>query len=162
MAAPDYSPWTGDPDNGKNPYRPAIVDFGGIDKIDDAEYPPAPGDPEASEWIQMVKSHAALSQVSVAARILVTFSGGTPSVAGFWSTNPDLLSSDITLTDLGAGQVRIAIPATKLTDPLWADARPQATGNHTAHAWRSAANQITCEVRTAGTLADVNFLAIWG
>jgi hypothetical protein len=162
MAAPHYLPWTGDPDNGINPYRPAVADFGGTDKIDDADFPPHPGDPEASEWNQMVKSHAALSQVAPAARILVTFSAGTPSVAGFWATNPELQSSDITVTDLGAGQVRLDIPAAKITDPLWGDARPQATGNHTGHAWRSAANQLTCEIRTAGTLADVNFLAIWG
>lgn len=162
MAAPDYLTFTGDPDNGVNPYRPAIGDFGGIDKVNDAEYPPQPGDPEASEWIQIVRTIAALAGSEPLARIEIRFAGGTPSVFAIWSLNPELLISDITVTDLGTGQVRLAIPATKLPDLRWGDARPQATGNHTAHGFRSAANQLTCEIRTAGTLADVNFLAVWG
>lgn len=162
MAAPDYLPWTGDPDNGINPARPAIGDFGGIDKLDDAEYPPHPSDPEASEWIQMVKHHAALAQVAPAALIDVRFSGGTPSVFAIYSANPELVAADVTLTDLGAGQVRLAIPATKLPDVRFGDARPQATGNHSGLGFRSGANQLTCEIRTEGALADVNFLAVWG
>ena len=162
MSAPDYLPWTGDPDNGINPYRPAIADFGGIDKTDDAEYPPHPGDPEASEWIQMVKNHAALAMVSAAAVIDVRFSGGVPSVFAVYSANPELTIGDITCQDTATGTVTLVIPATKLPDVRWGDARPQATGNNTGLGYRSAAQTLVCEVRTAGALADVNFMAIWG
>ena len=162
MSAPEYLPWTGDPDNGIDPYRPAVGDFGGTDKLDDADYPPGPGDPEATEWNQMVKNHAALSQVVPAALIDVRFAAGVPSVFAIYSANPELVAGDITVTDTGTGIVTLEIPATKLPDLRWGDARPQATGNHTGLGFRSAANTLRCEIRTAGTLADVNFLAVWG
>lgn len=160
--APDYLPWTGDPDNGINPYRPAIVDFGGADKINDADHPPGPQDPEASEWNRMVENHAALAQVAPAALIDVRFSGGVPSVFAVYGTNPELAAGDIDCQDTGTGIVTLIIPATKIPDPRWGDARPQATGNNTGLAYRSAAQTLVCEVRTAGALANVNFLAIWG
>lgn len=162
MAAPEYLTWTGDPDNGVNPYRPGVGDLGGIDKVDDAEYPPQPGDPEASEWIQMVGQIVALTGVAPAALIDVRFSGGVPSIFAVYSANPELVIADVTPTDVGTGIVTLAIPASKLPDVRWGDARPQATGNNTGLGFRSAAQTLRCELRTAGALADVNFLAVWG
>lgn len=160
--APDYFPWTGDPDNGINPARPAIADFGGIDKVNDAEYPPGPGDPEASEWIQIVRHQAAIAQVMPAAEIDIRFSGGVPFVFAVYAANPELTAADITCQDTGTGIVTLIIPATKIPDARWGDARPQATGNNTGLGYRSAAQTLVCEVRTAGALANVNFIAVWG
>lgn len=157
--------WLGDVANAINPYRPAVGDMGGADKINDAKYVPDADDPtapNAEEWNQMVGQSAALAMMSAAAAFDVRFSTGTPSVYAVYSANPGLAIGDITVTDLGNGNVKLGIPATKLPDVRWADARPQATGNHTGVAFRSAAQEITCEIRTAGTLADVNFVAVWG
>jgi hypothetical protein len=145
MAAPYYLPWTGDPDEGINPQRPAITDFGGIDKADDADYPPNPTDPEASEWL-----------------IDVRFSAGVPSVYAVYSANPELTSDDIDCQDTATGRVTLVIPATKLPDLRWGDARPQATGDNTGLGYRSTAQTLVCEVRTAGALANVDFMAVWG
>lgn len=162
MSAPDFLPWTGDPDEGINPYRPAISDFGGIDKENDAEYPPNPTDPEASEWIQMVKHHAALAQVVPAALIDVRFSAGVPYVNAVYPMNPGLTVDDIDCQDIATGTVTLVIPATKIPDVRWGDARPQATGDNTGLGYRSAAQTLVCEVRTAGALANVDFIAVWG
>lgn len=162
MSAPTYLTWRGDVANGVNPYRPAVGDLGGDQKLNDADHPPEPGDPDASEWNQAMGQIAALAGVAPAALIDVRFSGGVPSVFAVYSANPDLTIADITCQDTATGKVTLIIPATKLPDVRWGDARPQATGNNTGLGYRSAAQTLVCEVRTAGTLTDVNFLAIWG
>lgn len=161
MAAPNFLTWSGDGAS-ITPYRPGVVDLGGTNKLDDDKYPPQPGDPEASEWNQAMGQIAALAGIAPAALIDVRFSGGVPSVYAVYSMNPDLVIGDVTPTDVGTGIVTLAIPAAKLPDVRWGDARPQATGNNTGLAFRSAAQTLRCELRTAGTLADVNFLAVWG
>jgi hypothetical protein len=162
MSGTEFLTWRG---NGSSirPYRPSEGDMGGTAKENDAKYVPNPNtDPDAREWNQMVGQIAALANLIPAAIFDVRFAAGVPSIFAVYAMNPDLLASDVTVTDLGNGNVRLDVPSTKLPDARWADARPQATGNNTGLAFRSAAQQITCEIRTAGTLADVNFIAIWG
>jgi hypothetical protein len=162
MSAPDYLTWTGDPDNGVNPYQPSVGDMGGIDKQNDAEYPPEPGDPEASEWIQIVKQLAALSGMVPRAVLDIRFTAGVPAVFDIIScVNPDLQKTDIGCADTATGKVTITIPATLLPDVRWGDARPQVTGDNTGLGYRTAAQTLVCEVRTGGALADVNFIAVW-
>ncbi|MBA2687506.1 MAG: hypothetical protein H0U64_05350 [Gemmatimonadaceae bacterium] len=162
MSAPAYLTWRGDVANGINPYRPAVSDFGGVDKLNDAAYPPSPNEPSAEEWNQIVGQLAAFAQVLPAARIDVRFSAGVPSVFAVYSANSDLVVGDVTCTDTGTGIVTLSILASKLPDPRWGNAVPQATGNNTGLAFRNGAQSLRCEIRTAGTLADVNFLADWG
>jgi hypothetical protein len=163
MAAPEYLTWTGDVANGVNPYRPAVGDLGGNNKIDDADYPPQPGDPEASEWNQGMGQIAVCASAIPAAILDIRFSAGVPSLFGIiHSANPELVAGDVTVTDSGTGLVTIVIPAAKLPDARWGEAKPQVTGNHTGVAFRNAAQSLRCEIRTAGTLADVNFVAFWG
>lgn len=162
MTAPIYLTWRGDVANGINPYRPAVGDMGGIDKQNDLDYPPSPNEPSADEWNQAMGQISALNGVVPAAIIDVRFSGGVPSVFAVYSANPDLLTSDVGCADTATGKVTLTIAATKLPDVRWGDARPQATGNNTGLGYRSAAQTLVCEVRTAGVLADVNFMAVWG
>lgn len=162
MSAPIYMTFRGDVANGVNPYRPAVGDLGGTDKQNDLAYPPSPNEPSAEEWNQMVALQAQLALVGPAATIDVRFAGGVPSVYAVYSMNPDIVAADITVTDVGVGIVTLGILATKLPDVRWGDARPQATGNHTGVGFRSAAQTLRCELRTAGVAADVNFLAVWG
>lgn len=162
MAAPEYSTWVGDPDNGINPARPAVADLGGSDKQNDAQYPPLPGDPDATEWNQAMMQIAALGALAPAAIIDLRFSGGAPSIFAVYAPNTELVAEDFEITDVGTGVVTLECPATKLPDVRFGMAFPQANGNHTANAFRSAAQTLRVEVRTAGVAADVNVLAIWG
>lgn len=163
MSAPQYLTWTGDPANGVNPYAPSVSDLGGSSKENDAEYPPEPGDPEASEWNQIVEQTVATAGMIPRAILDIRFNAGVPSLFGIIATvNPELQASDITVADTATGRVTITIPATKLPDVRWGDARPQATGDNTGLGYRSAAQTLVCEVRAGGALADVNFIAIWG
>jgi hypothetical protein len=164
MSAPEYLTWTGDPDNGINPYAPSVGDLGGTDKENDAEYPPEPGDPEASEWNQIGAQIIAASGMIPRALLDVRFDGGgVPFVYDIIAcVNPELEVSDINCQDTATGKVTLIIPATKLPDVRWGDARPQATGDNTGLGYKTAAQTLVCEVRTAGALANVNFIAVWG
>jgi hypothetical protein len=162
--APDYLTWTGDVANGVNPYRPAVVDMGGLDKENDANYPPSPNEPSAEEWNQIVAQVAAFAMVAPAAVIDVRFSGGVPTVYAIYGANPGLVIADVTVTDLGAGIVTLAIPATKIPDVRWGKLNCQATGNFGGVAYRSAAQTLRCEIYDAdsGAASDTNFVAEWG
>lgn len=162
MSGTEFLTYRGDVANGTNPYRPAEGDMGGTDKQNDATVVPSPEDPEAGEWNQMVGILAAHAQVLPMALIDVRFVGGVPSVFAVYSTNPDLVIGDIGCADTATGKVTITIPAAKLPDLRWGDARPQATGDNKGLGYRSAAQTLVCEIRTAGALADVNFMAVWG
>lgn len=162
MSGTQFLTYRGDVANGVNPYRPAEGDMGGTDKENDAEFVPSPNDPEASEWNQLVGISAAHAAMLPMALIDVRFSGGVPFVFAVYSTNPDLLIADIGCADTATGKVTLTIPATKLPDLRWGDARPQATGDNKGVGYRSAAQTLVCEIRTAGSLADVNFMAVWG
>ena len=161
MSGTKFLTWSGD-GGATNPYRPAVGDMGGTDKQNDAVAVPSPDDPEAGEWNQMVGQIAALAMVALAALIDVRFTAGVPSVFAVYSANPDLVIGDITCTDTGTGIVTLSIPATKIPDPRFGMAFPQATGDNKGVGFRSAAQTLRCEIRTGGSLADVNFLAVWG
>lgn len=160
--APDFFTLQGD-GFAINPYIPSAADMGGTDKENDAEAIPDPNDPDAREWVQMVALLAHLAGVSPVACIHVKFATGVPFVFAIYNGNPDLAISDITVTDVGAGIVTLAIPATKLPDVRWGELHCQGTGNFGGVAYRSAAQTLRCEIfdSDSGAASDTEFVAKW-
>jgi hypothetical protein len=162
MATPKYFVFDGDPNNGVSPRRPGIDDVGGAQKQNDAEFLPDPDMPDADDDNQHQKLIVGLSKVATMAVIYVKFVSGVPTIFGIRAPGSALIASDFTVTDVATGKVKLACPGSKLVPPLYARAFPQATGNNTALAYVSGSGEeITIEVRTAGTLADVDFVAEW-
>lgn len=115
MTAPSYFVFDGDPDNGVVPRIPSVDDLGGGEFEDDAEYPPDPQIfPSALDENQQERVLAALARTATVLNVYVTFPSGTPIVSGFETVGTLLESSDITLTDNGAGDTTISWPANKL------------------------------------------------
>ena len=164
MSGTEYLTYRGDTTSGTDSYIPSEADMGGTAKENDAKYVPNPSDPDAREWNQMVGVIAALARVSPVARIDVRFASGTPSVFAIYACNDEIEAADVTVTDVGTGVVKLAIPRAKITDPRWGRLDVQETGNFGGTARRSAANELTCEIfdSDSGSAADKNFVVEWG
>ena len=162
ISTPTYYVFDGDPDNAVSPRRPGIADVGGGEKQNDQEHLPDPDMPDADDDNQHQWLLVGLAKTATMASIFVKFTGGVPSIYGIRAVGSDLQASDFTPTDVVTGKVKIACPSSKIVPPLFPRAFPQATGNHTAVAYVSGSGEeITIEVRTAGTLADVDFVVDW-
>jgi hypothetical protein len=103
----DYFTYEGDGAS-INPHRPGIADVGGAALADDQEKPPIPTEmPTADDWNQISKLATYSCRVLPVAVVSVSFSSGTPVCAYFQAINPNLTSTDITLTDNGNGDTSI-------------------------------------------------------
>lgn len=124
------------------PKRPALSDVLNGDKVN---YPPSasvdPDIPDAAEFNQSAKLHNAHGKMVPLARIAVTFSGGTPSVASCITVRSDVVAGDITLTDNGNGDTTITLPTDKFPSQ---NSPPRAWLNDTTHGF------ITTSVATNG------------
>ena len=162
ITTPTYLVFDGDPENAVSPRRPGISDVGGGQKQNDQEFLPDPDMPDADDDNQHQMLLVGLSKTATMASIYVKFVAGAPSIFGIRAVGSLLQSSDFTPTDVATGKVTIACPSSKIVPPLFPRAFPQATGNHTAVAYVSGSGEeITIEVRTAGALADVDFVVDW-
>src|SRR6478735_8186824 len=162
ILSPQYYVFDGDPNNAISPRRPGIEDVGGGQKQNDQAFLPDPDMPDADDDNQHQKLLVGLSKVANMAAIYVKFSGGVPSIFGIRAVGAELKASDFTVTDVATGKVKLACPASKIVPPLYAKAFPQATGNNTGIAYVSGSGEeVTAEIRTAGTLADIDFVVEW-
>ncbi len=162
VLTPQFYVFNGDPDNAISPRRPGIGDVGGGEKLNDADFLPDPDMPDADDDNQHQNLLVGLSKVAAMAVIYVKFSAGVPSIFGIRAVGSDLQASDFTVTDVAIGKVKLACPASKIVPPLYGRAFPQATGNNTATAYvTGSGEELTVEVRTAGTLADVDVVVEW-
>lgn len=117
--------------------------------------------PAAEEYMQMARTIVALADMVPLAIIAIQFSAGTPSVHSFISVRSDLLLGDITLTDHGAGDTSVTLPAAKFPSSAM---RPQvslnaAVGTHRAPSAEPIANG--ARVRTtdgSGAATDIPFV----
>ncbi len=95
--------WDEDP-----PRRPGLSDITGGTKEDDPSSPPDPITmPTASEHNQSAAQIAALGVVAPLARLYVTFSGGTPSIANVLAPGTNVVAGDFTVVDNAAGDTTI-------------------------------------------------------
>ncbi|HEY3254601.1 MAG TPA: hypothetical protein VGJ91_11655 [Polyangiaceae bacterium] len=162
MSTPQYFVFDGDPDNAISPRRPGIDDVGGGQKQNDAEFLPDPDMPDADDDNQHQKLLVGLAKVASMVAIYVKFVSGVPTIFGIRAVGSLLQASDFTITDVATGKVKLACPGSKIVPPLYGRAFPQATGNNTATAYvTGSGEELTVEVRTAGTLADVDFVVEW-
>lgn len=162
MATPTWFVFDGDTANAVNPRRPGINDVGGGQKSNEARFLPEPDMPDADDDNQHQWLLVGLAKVADSAKIYVKFSAGVPSIFGIRAVGSLLVKEDFTVTDVATGKVKLACPASKIVPPWFGKAYPQATGDNTAVAYVSGAGEeITVEVRTAGTLADVDFILEW-
>jgi hypothetical protein len=162
MATPTFYVFDGDPDNAVAPRRPGIDDVGGGQKQNDQEHLPDPDMPNADDDNQHQKLLVGLSKTATMAAIYVKFSGGVPSIFGIRSVGSELVKEDFEVTDVATGIVKLACPASKIVPPWYGRAFPQATGDHTAIAYPTGSGEeLTVEIRTAGSLANVDTLVEW-
>lgn len=162
MSTPQFYVFDGDPDSAVNPRRPGIDDVGGAQKQNDAQFLPDPDMPDADDDNQHQRLLVGLCKVADGAKIYVKFAAGAPSIFAVRAIGSELVADDFTVTDVATGKVKLACPASKIVPPLLGKAFPQATGNNTAVAYVTGAGaEITVEVRTGGTLADVDFVLEW-
>jgi len=111
MAAADYYVYSGD-GVAIDPHRPSLENVGGAAKEDDQAYPPDPITmPTADDWNQIVQLVSYYSKVLPVCSVTVSFSAGAPVFTYFQALDPNLVSGDLTLTDLGNGATRISWPA---------------------------------------------------
>jgi hypothetical protein len=90
------------------PHRPALSELGGATKENDPVFPPDPViHPTAEEFNQLQKQAEAFGRVAPLARIWVTFSAGTPSIAAVQALGSAVVASSFTLVDNGAGDTTI-------------------------------------------------------
>jgi len=159
---PQYYVFDGDEDNAISPRRPGINDVGGGQKQNDQAFLPDPDMPDADDDNQHQKLLVGLCKTATMAAIYVKFVAGVPSIFGIRAVGSVLQASDFTVTDIVTGKVKIACPAAKIVPPLYGRAFPQATGNHSAVAYvTGSGEELTVEIRTAGTLADVDTVVEW-
>jgi len=163
MATPDYFVFNGDPDNSISPRRPGIDDVGGAAKEDDQEFPPNPITmPTAPDENQAERLLVGYGKVVDSAKVYVKFVAGAPTIFGIRAVGENLIGSDFTPTHVATGKVKIACPSSKIVPPFFGKAYPQATGDNTAVAYiTGSGEEITIETRTAGALADVDFVLEW-
>jgi hypothetical protein len=162
ISTPQYFVFDGDPDNAISPRRPGIEDVGGGQKQNDQAFLPDPDMPDADDDNQHQKLLVGLSKVANMAAIYVKFSGGVPSIFGIRAVGSELQASDFTVTDVATGKVKLACPSSKIVPPWYGRAFPQATGDHKAVAYVSGSGEeLTVEIRTSGTLADVDTVVEW-
>jgi hypothetical protein len=162
MATPQFYVFDGDPDNSVAPRRPFIYDVGGGEKQNDQEFLPDPDMPDADDDNQHQWLLVGLAKTATMASIYVKFNAGVPSIFGIRAVGSELQSSDFTVTDVGTGKVKLACPSSKIVPPWYGRAFPQATGDHTANAYvTGSGEELTVEIRTAGTLADVDVVVEW-
>lgn len=162
MSTPQYYVFDGDPGNAVNPRRPGIDDVGGAQKLNDQEFLPDPDMPDADDDNQHQRLLVGLCKVADGARIYVKFTAGVPGIFGVRAIGAALVAGDFTVTDVATGKFKLACPASKIVPPFYGKAFPQATGNNSAVAYVTGAGaELTVEVRTAGTLADVDCVVEW-
>jgi hypothetical protein len=162
MATPQYFVFDGDPGNAVSPRRPGIDDVGGGQKLNDQEFLPDPDMPDADDDNQHQKLLVGLAKTANMAAIYVKFISSVPSIFGIRAVGSLLQASDFTVTHVATGKVKLACPSSKIVTPLYGRAFPQVTGNNTAIAYVSGSGEeLTVEVRTAGSLADVDFVVEW-
>ncbi len=162
MSTPTYYVFDGDPDNAVNPRRPGIDDVGGAQKVNDAEYLPDPDMPDADDDNQHQRLLVGLCKVADGAKIYVKFISGTPTVFGIRAVGSALVAGDFTVTPVATGKFKISCPATKIVPPFFGKAFSQATGDNSANAYVSGSGaELTVEVRTGGTLANVDCVVEW-
>lgn len=155
--------YDGDIANAISPFRPGIQDVGGGAKLDDADFTPDPVTMfTAADFNQMGLLLVALGKVTPAAIIVVT-NAGTPAVSAIRAAGSLLVSGDFTVIDHGAGDTEITCPSTKIMQPLAGLGFSQAAGDFRVSGRVNGTNDgIRIETRnSAGTLADVNFIAFW-
>jgi len=163
MPSPDFLTYDGDVANGINPYRPGIDDVGGGQKLNDQNEPPDPITMlDARDFNEMSFLLVAHGKVTPAAIVLVT-NAGTPAIAGVRAAGSQIVSADFTVIHHATGDVEITCPQTKIIPPWAAFGFSQAIGDWRVSGRINATNDgIRLETRnSAGTLADVNFVAFW-
>ena len=107
MAAADYYVYSGDGVS-VTAHRPSLENVGGAAKEDDQAYPPDPITmPTADDWNQLVQLVAYYSKVIPVCTVTVSFSAGAPVFSFFQALDPNLSSTDLTLTDNGNGDTSI-------------------------------------------------------
>lgn len=110
--AVEYSVFDGDVGNSISPHRPTLGNLGGGAFEEDLAEPTDPTlFPTADAENQCEKVLYGLAQTGFALNFMVTFSGGTPSIAGFSTVGTRLELGDLTVTDNGAGDTTISWPA---------------------------------------------------
>lgn len=104
MASSNTSTW-----DQSTPHRPAITELGGGEKQNDARRPPNPSrHATAEDFNQLSKQAEAAGRTIPLARLFVTFSGGTPSVAAVQAPGSSVVAGDFTVTDNAAGDTTLA------------------------------------------------------
>lgn len=163
MTSPLVLTYDGDVPNGVNPYRPSLNDVGGGAKQDDSQYLPDPVTMfTAADFNEIGKLCVAFGKVTSAA-ILFVANSGAPAITGLRAAGSVIVAGDFTVIDHGAGDTEITCPATKIMQPFAALGFSQAAGDFRISARVNGTNTgIRIETRnSAGSLADVDFVAFW-
>lgn len=108
------------------PKRPSINDVGGGQKANGTPAPDPVRHLTAEDVNQTAQQLVALGATVPVALVCIAFSGGAPYVASVVCVRDDVSSSDFTLTDLAAGDTKIAYDTTKFPPPA---AKPAADVN---------------------------------
>jgi hypothetical protein len=141
------------------PRRPTVADLHAGLVIDDPEFPPDPGDPNADAMNQSDELVVSACNMIDAGKLYVAFPSGTTTKTGIWSPRDDLALSDFTLVDNGTGDTSITHTGGKLPAATWPPtAKVVGNGGDTTINVESIANGWRVRTRTGGTLADVPFL----
>lgn len=110
--AVEYSVFDGDQDENISPHRPTLGNLGGAEFANDPTIPPDPETfPTAETENQQENVLYGLAQGAFALGFQITFSSGTPSIAGWWTIGTRLELADFTVTDNGDGDTTISWPA---------------------------------------------------
>lgn len=97
------------------PRRPALTDITGGTKANDPGFVPNPVTmPTAEEDNQKSKQIAGIARVVPMARVHVTFSAGTPSIANVLAPGTNVVSGSFTVVDNGVGDTTIHWASTVL------------------------------------------------
>lgn len=104
MPSPNDSTFDLDP-----PRRPSLGELGGGAKENHPKRPPDPvKHPTAEEFNHYAKLFSKVGVEMALARLLLTFSGGTPSVVVMFAARAGMVAGDFAVTDNGAGDTTIS------------------------------------------------------
>ncbi len=90
------------------PRRPGLSELGGGAKENSARFPPDPvKHPTAEDFNQGSRQLEAQGRVGCLARLFVTFSAGTPSIAAVQALGANVVAGSFTVTDESTGSTLI-------------------------------------------------------
>jgi hypothetical protein len=146
----DYYPY-----DAATAHRPSLEDLGGDAKINDATDPPDTADPQACEWNNFARLHAAFCRMMPTVSVTINFAAGAPFVETLVSMGTEIVAADLVITDNAAGDTTISWAAGVLPTMSREPTAHSHADSRIAIAWAPSALSARVTTRTdAGVLAD--------